>query len=302
MNTLMPLIHLTDRRPKKEQQNLIKSLKGTTVRPFDTHINLPLISKDSHFRTKLQKIGFDIVLCNSDTCPSPSRGPDAKSKNINTSLIEAEKKKFQRGNSISSSKTNTQTGITLSGDEIMGELYNSKMQLIPFAISPLGLFGPTINALLYGIDPPEQQNMHNIDPNKFPNASKMAKRSIASDTPFNILQQANAIHRANHPNQFYGHSYKCPDPHTYFTQQFGRNVCFANGTAGLTAITLLGEGPTSKSPINNSCLDDTSFYTTNCTDTTAFRQLSRNDESSYFSESATATTDALNSNNNSPTT
>jgi hypothetical protein len=111
-----------------------------------------------YYRCKLRKIGFDIVLCHSDTCPSPSRGgSDAKSHNIVTSLLTAEKNKFQRGKSRNSNSAITckQTGITLSGagDEIIGQLYHyhyhSNMQLIPFAISPLGLFGPIMNTFLW---------------------------------------------------------------------------------------------------------------------------------------------------------
>eukprot|EP00985_Skeletonema_marinoi_P007121 scaffold3120_cov219-Skeletonema_marinoi.AAC.4 len=71
-------------------------LRGSRVRPFDTHITLPTISNDHYFRCKLNKIGFDIILCNSDTCPPPSRGgSDAKSNNILTSLITGEKSNFQ---------------------------------------------------------------------------------------------------------------------------------------------------------------------------------------------------------------
>eukprot|EP00985_Skeletonema_marinoi_P003421 scaffold1467_cov135-Skeletonema_marinoi.AAC.8 len=152
----------------KEQTGLVNSLRGSRVRPFDIHINLPTISNDGHFRCRLNKIGFDIILCNSDTCPPPSRGgSDAKSNNIITSLIAAEKSKFQRGRAISKARTCHDTGITISGEEIFEDLYNSKMQLIPFAISPLGLFGPTINRFLYGktID---SDNIHNINATSFP--------------------------------------------------------------------------------------------------------------------------------------
>jgi hypothetical protein len=220
-------------------------------------------------RCKLRKIGFDIVLCHSDTCPSPScGGSDAKSHNIVTSLLTAEKNKFQRGKSRNSAITCKQTGITLSGDEIIGQLYNSNMQLIPFAISPLGLFGPTMNTFLYGIDP----MTHAIEPRLFPHASKMAKRSISNAVPSNILHRANEIWRTKHPNKFFGGSYKSPDPLTYVTQQFGSKVCFANGSFGLTAMSYLESGPRSKSCPTHSIADVLS-PTTTCTDSVAFRRL-----------------------------
>eukprot|EP00984_Skeletonema_dohrnii_P016248 scaffold7173_cov81-Skeletonema_dohrnii-CCMP3373.AAC.1 len=74
MNRLMPLVRLADSKAMKEQTCLVKKLRGSRVRPFDSHINLPTISNDGHFRCRLNNIGFDIILCNSDTCPPPSRG------------------------------------------------------------------------------------------------------------------------------------------------------------------------------------------------------------------------------------
>jgi hypothetical protein len=193
LNTLMPLLKLTNTKALKEQTGLIRGLRGSKLRPFDTHVNLPPISTDNHYRCKLQSIGFDMVLCNSDTCPPPSRGgTDAKSNNIITSLLTAEKNKFQRGKSTNKASTCSRTGITLSGDQIIGELYNSKKQLIPFAISPLGLFGPTINSFLYGTDPPTTQP-HNISEKHFPHAYNMAKRAFSKEVPSDILQTPQQI-------------------------------------------------------------------------------------------------------------
>ena len=265
----MPLINLTNAKAKTEQTGLVRPLKNTNLRPFDTHFDLPPISKDSHYRCKLRKIGFDIVHCNSDTCPPPSRGgSDAKSNNIITSLLTAEKSKFQRGKSRNSAVTCKQSGITLSGDEIIGQLFDSKAQLLPFAISPLGLFGPTMNHFLYGVEPIP----HHIDKNTFPHAYNMAKQSISTAVPSDILHRANEVWRTQHPNKFFGGSYKSPDPLTYVTQQFGREVCFTNGSSGLAAISLLGSGPMPKSSPTTS-IDDTLHQTTACTYTEAFRRL-----------------------------
>ena len=154
--------------------------------------------------------------------------------------------------SYQQSRTCHDTGITISGEEIIEDLYNSKMQLIPFAISPLGLFGPTINRFLYGktID---SNNIHNINATTFPHTLKMANRASSNEVPSNILERANDIWRRQHPTENFGLSYKSPDPSTYYTQQFGRDVCFATGSAGLEAISLLGDGPLIKSSRNNTC-------------------------------------------------
>jgi hypothetical protein len=68
----------------------------------------------------------------------------------------------------------------------------------------------------------------------------------------------NEVWRYQHPNKFFGRSCKSPDPPTYVTQQFGREVCFtnSNSSSGLAAISLLGCGPMPKSSPTTS-IDDT---------------------------------------------
>ena len=124
-------------------------------------------------------------------------------------------------------------------------------QFIPF--SPLGLFGPTMNHFLFGIEPPEpaQAQLHNIDQCRFPHAHKMATLSYSHNTPSNIIGQANNIWKTSKTNHHYGGSYKNHDPLTYYTQIFGREICFANGNAGLKALSILyneHNGPLSKTP------------------------------------------------------
>jgi hypothetical protein len=96
--------------------------------------------------------------------------------------------------------------------------------------------------------------------------------SISNAVPSNILHRANDIWRTKHPNKFFGCSYRSPDPLTYVTQQFGREVCFANGSFGLTAVSYLESGPRSKSCPTHS-IDDVLSPTTTCTDSVAFCRL-----------------------------
>jgi len=237
MKTLIPYIKLTDTKIEREAYGLVRSIRKSKVQPFDTHFCTPIVSNDSYYRCRLSHIGFDMVTINSDTCPPPSKGgSDAKSKNIIASLILAEKNKFQRGKSVKASRTDRTSQITITGDQIIGDLFKDKMQLLPFAISPLGLFGPTINRFLYGIQPnSDYKTLHNIDQGKFPYAYGMAMQAYTK-TPQDILHRANNIWKSKPRNYHYGGSYRSPDPITYYTQVFGRTVCHANGSAGLAAI------------------------------------------------------------------
>ena len=274
MQKLMPLLNLTDTKIQKEALGLVRRIKNSTIRPFDTHFNFPQVSMESFFRSTLSKLGFDMVTCNSDTCPSPTRGgSDAKSNDITTSLISAERSKFQRGNGTQSSRTDKTSQITLTGEQIIGELYQSNMQLIPFAVSPLGLFGPTIEHFLYGTEPHiEHDKLHAMDKRNFPNAHKMACQAFSTKTPSNILQRADQIWNSKQNKYNYGGSYKSPDPSTYYTQMFGREVCFANGAAGLTALDLLYE---------NNKGGPQQIYTNNTHNTTV-----NEDQISYFLNNA----------------
>ncbi len=119
-------------------------------------------------------------------------------------------------------RTDSSSQITLTGEQITGELLSDNMQLIPFAISPLGLFGPTINYFLYGTPPTgDYKTLHNIDKSKFPHASNMAQQAFTR-TPSNILARADSIWKSKQRNHHYGGSYKSPDPSTYLQSLKGK--------------------------------------------------------------------------------
>ena len=95
-------------------------------------------------------------------------------------------------------------------------------------------------------------------------------KSFSPKTPSGILQRADSIWLAKQPQYNYGGSYRSPTPSKYYTQMFGREVCFANGSAGLTALQALysgnHNGPLPKSSSNDSCFDDPLHSILNCTD------------------------------------
>ncbi len=76
-----------------------------------------------------------------------------------------------------------------------GDLFQSNMQLLPFAISPLGLFGPTMNHFLFGKPPQNPLNNYTISitPNSpTPSTCHPGPHACSSKTPSNILQQQTA--------------------------------------------------------------------------------------------------------------
>ena len=242
------LVHLSDKKPNHESQGHVASLIGSDIRPFDVDLQVTKYSKRSTITCPLDTLGFDIVTTNAGTYVSPAQHNSAKRKKITTLLQEQEKHKFQRGNGKSNSRTNPANQVTLSGEEITEALYKSNKQLIPFAISPNGLFGPIINRFLYGT----AATIPNIDPKKFPSAHRMADRSISTKVPSGILPLADSIWKKQHPDTLYGGSWKCPLPSSYAEQEFSRTTCFANGSYGLDAIQQMNRQPTVTEPSRTS--------------------------------------------------
>src|SRR6056300_995775 len=233
------VIHISDKKPNHESQGHIASLVGSDIRPFDVDLQVTNYNRRSTITCPLNTLGFDIVTNNAGTYVPPAQHNSAKRKTITTLLQEQEKHKFQRGNGKSNSRTNPANQVTLSGEEITEALYKSNKQLIPFAISPNGLFGPIINRFLYGT----AATIPNIDPKKFPAAHRMADRAISTKVPSGILPLADAIWKKLHPNKPYGGSWKCPLPSSYAEQEFSRTTCFANGSYGLDAIQQMNRQP-----------------------------------------------------------
>ena len=108
--------------------------------------------------------------------------------------------------------------MTRTGDQIIGEILDQDMALLPIAISPHGHLGSLFERFLYGKDalplPEFKENR--------PNAEAAAKLATSSrHVPRGILKRANDIWRSNHPDTYYGNSFKAMDPWTYFDQELG---------------------------------------------------------------------------------
>ena len=221
---ILPLVGLITNASEieTEEKKLVTSLRNTRIAPMDMSFNVSHSTGDSCFRCPLDKIGFDMTCIHNDICPDPTI-PIAQYNNLNLQLEEGEQNKFQR----SRGGTDPLTKESLSGDQIIGEIIDNNMALLPMAITPFGKFGPIANRFWYGTSahiPPKLYTSRDK-----PNAIKAAKLSIEAKVPSGILQRANKVWRIRHPGKMYGASYKAMDPKTHTNQLFGRLVCTANG-------------------------------------------------------------------------
>jgi hypothetical protein len=183
------------------------------LRPFDISVMFDHVLDKDAWRSDLKMLGLDITMVPpaKELTSSSSNSQTARSKELYMRLREGEKKKFCRD-----SKTDKQTGIAYSGDEIMRLMERDNLALIPVAITPHGHTSPLFNRLLYGHD----TEPHTTFKDK-PYANMCEESARSTKVPHNMLGRANFIWRTAHPQEFYGGSYKARDPRTHFDQSLG---------------------------------------------------------------------------------
>jgi hypothetical protein len=200
-----------------ETTGIISSLPR--IRPFDLSISIDRFLDEGAWRSPLHKIGFDVTMVK--PMPYSRTAGAAQQKHIIAQLQEEEIGKFERSRGGSQSDKGKQ--ITLTGDQIIGEIIDNKMALIPIAISPYGRFGPIFNRFLYGSD------IIPLPTLKKPNAERASKLSVSDKIPRGVLSRATQLWSEEHKDEFYGGSWRAQDPWTDVNQQLGLLACQANG-------------------------------------------------------------------------
>ena len=148
----------------------------------------------------------------SSAASSSAASQTAQNKESNVRLQDGEQKKFNR-----EAYTNDDTGVTLTGDEIIGEILTTNSALIPFTVTEFGQLGSLAQRFLYGTD---AMPLPQFDDDQV-NAKAAAELARSKKVPRGILPRANAVWRRECPDEFYGYSYKAIDPTTWAEQQLG---------------------------------------------------------------------------------
>jgi hypothetical protein len=211
LEEILPLVRLigSPTAIQKEPRGIIKALPNT--RPFDFSILFDHLLDESAWRTPLFKLGVDVTVVSSAPLPHPDTSV-ARKNEIKLRLREGERKKFQRRG-----RSDKDTQMTLSGDDITGEYLRQNMALLPFAVSPHGRLGSLAEQFLYGSDPLPVPDFAADRPNALAAARICRSRVV----PHGILERANSIWRHEHPDSSFSGSYKAMDPKTHFDQQLG---------------------------------------------------------------------------------
>lgn len=197
---------------ERELTNRVK--EASSKRPFDWSFTINHIkAAELKSNSPLSEIGFDVTVI-SPSSPDDLQENACPFNNSISLLEEGERKKFAREGADSDQST----GLTLTGDQFIGKLYDSNKGFIPQSMDRWGNFGPLFQRFLLGDReaPPPQQY-----PDSRPNAAKMNERACSLDVPFGILKTANKIWSKSNPDVCYGDSYMDSDPKTWALQQLG---------------------------------------------------------------------------------
>jgi len=234
MKDILPLVQLIDKpsETENEKEKCIPSLRNTKIKPFDLSFRVNKNIGETYYKSPLQRIGFDITMSQPSNEPPNSDITRAQIKSIKLQLLECEMGKFNR----KEGGTNPTTKVTLSGDQIIQELTNSHQALLPWSISPYGMFGDIASRFWYGNDAVNLSSNLNKR-----GAKSAAKLAVSSNVPCGILQRANKIWQHRHPGDFFGRSYKSQTPMIYTRQVFGRLTCLYNGQHIIDGMSTIGD-------------------------------------------------------------
>ena len=205
------LVHLTstDACVDTETRRVVKALPN--LRPFDFSVLLDPLRGETAWRTPLFQLGFDVTYIKSEPI-STSKSRAARKTDINMRLQLGEKGKFQRRG-----KTDKATMISLTGDEIIGDILKQNMGLIPIAISPFGRTSSLYNRHMYGTD---AMPCPEFDKKRI-NAPAAYRLASSLKTPWGVLKRANDLWRHEHPDTSYSGSYRAMTPESWFDHEFG---------------------------------------------------------------------------------
>ena len=169
-------------------------------------------------------IGADITISSPPPrCPVVLNSPDVKrilSANADSHLQVFEKRKLCRGN-----KRDQDSGQQIKGDDVIGDIMQAGMTLLPFAIDPFGRIGPLARTFLFGTSPLTPLTF----PASRPNAMEMHRRITTFPSPIGILPHADSTWSTHRTRSFFGHSFTAPTPSIATVQLFG--LCISKSFA-----------------------------------------------------------------------
>jgi hypothetical protein len=160
-------------------------------------------------------VGGDVTITSSAPPSDFSNSADAiqlVSAAADLHMQKKEKLKLERRNNYDRATEE----VTL-GEDVISELIDKKIVLIPLAVDPHGRLGPMFNGFLFDTIPPQPPKLQASKPN----AKRMYNIATSYPCPRGIVTSACINWKRNKRRKFFGHSYTAPTPKEYTMQQIG---------------------------------------------------------------------------------
>jgi hypothetical protein len=197
-----------------------------TARPFDISFNP---NPTSHHCCPYTTIGADITI--TGTTPPPKRQTSEDIIQTITANADHHLQMHERRKLGRTTKPATPTTPPVHGDEVIDELYNKNMVLIPITIDPFACFGPMFQSFLTSTESRPQEPLFTTHRNnKFnrPYANLMYERASKPPCTLGSLTSADFFWKqSDSPTRrtFYGtNSYTAPTPSIHTIQQLGLTI------------------------------------------------------------------------------
>ena len=182
------------------------------AQPFDLSFNpnpasLPQVNHACPYTT----IGFTI------SCPPPCPIFDPTSNDVTKILManaDSHPRKYEKKKLRTRQQNHPTTGITTTGDTVIGDILDQNKIFSPLAIDPLGLglgrFGSILQHFLFDIQPTSPLTFTAAKPN----ATPMYSNLMHFPSPTGVLKLNEHNWKSIQSRHFCGHSYSAPTPTT----------------------------------------------------------------------------------------
>ena len=166
-------------------------------------------------------VGADITIA-----PPPPASDFSESVDVCETVTAAAEKHLQtkeRQKLMRSNRVNPTTLEVIDGDNVIRQLVQAMIIMIPFAIDPHGRWGPMTHNFLFGHTPRRHMTFSRQS------ATDMYSRAYRHPCPLAIIPTASAVWKHTKDRQFFGHSYTAPTPREHALGQLGLVLTKAYG-------------------------------------------------------------------------
>ena len=145
-----------------------------------------------------------------------------------TAVAERNLQKKERLKLVREDAGDSDAANSTSGEEIIGELIQKGIILMPWAIDPHGKWGPVLENFLFNCEPRQHPLFEPTQSSPLrrntPNAKLMYQLSMNPPSPVGVVTTACIKWKRARTRRFFGHSHTAPTPKEYLLGELGLGI------------------------------------------------------------------------------